>query len=892
MKKTLLLCWLLVGVTGALRAQVSYVSGQALFQLQKGYSLDDLLQRAQAFWGRDRVTCSRVAEALDIWLLDISPPEEHARDLLSWLNTQPEVRVAQHNHRIESRHFSADITPDDPFYNSQWHHRNTGAGGGVVGADLASEQAWDITTGGLTPQGDTIVLAIVDSGIDALHEDLSPNMWYNWAEIPGDGIDNDQNGYVDDFRGWNVSAQNDQISGISTTHGTPIAALAGARGNNNTGIAGVNWAVKVLFVAGSSTEDVILAAFDYVLRARRRHNATQGKQGAFVVAVNCSWGINGGKPSDAPLWCAAFDSLGSAGILSIAATANLPVDVDTYGDLPTTCPSDFLISVTSLTRQNQKASDAAWGAVSIDLGAYGEGVFSARPNNNYGAHSGTSFATPLVAGAIALLYAAPCNNLAAMAEANPAAAALWVKNHLLYSTEPLPSVQGITVSGGRLHLFNMLKSYEDQCQPCVPPFGITATAAAKDTLRLSWSVVSSATTTTLRWREKGTLEWNTVPNAQSPFVLRGLKPCTDYEISLQTFCGLTASSPWTPPVIATTAGCCTAPTGLFFEETGANLDLLKWEPSDAAFGYLVRLTYDDGTVETFSTAQNYLYIGGLLPCLEIKAEVVALCHPDITSSSATFTFTTSGCGPCLDRDYCSAGATDATNEWIGLVQIGAWSHEPTSGKGYLNQADINDDMPELSLDMPTPILLKPAYAAQPYREHFRVYVDYNGDGDFLDANELAFDPGFPVTDAVEGAILPPSEAQSGITRMRVLMKYRGVSGTPPKPCEQFEFGQVVDYCVRILEPTSTHSAPLVRLLRIFPNPAQHQIFIEWKGEHPELARLRLFDAAGRLARRSTLWLDASTPTALDLTGLPPGLFWAEITTQTAHFREKILVTRR
>lgn len=891
MKKGALSFGLVICLFGWVPAQPARVPGQALFQLQPGYSASALVERMQTQpWAR-QANCSLVAETMNIWLLATDPSEAPETDLLQWLNAQPEVLVAQHNHRLEHRGETPAITPDDPLYSSQWHHRNTGVGGGLSGADLASEQAWDITTGGLTPHGDTLVIAIVDSGIDPQHEDLAPNLWRNWGEIPNNGIDDDQNGYVDDFRGWNALAQNDHISGTSMTHGTPIAALAGARGSNQTGVTGVNWDVRLLFVAGNSTEAIILSAFDYALRARRRYNATQGQQGAFVVALNCSWGINGGKPSDAPLWCAAFDSLGTAGILSVGATANMPVDVDVFGDLPTTCPSDYLISVTSLTRQNQKAPNAAWGAASVDLGAYGENVFTARPNNNYGTAAGTSFAAPLVSGAIALLYAAPCHNLIAMAKANPAAAALWAKNHLLQSTIPLPALQGITRTGGRLHLFHLLKTYEDQCTSCVPPFGTAAVPVLKDSIRLSWSVVSDSLRTDIRWREKGAAAWDTLQNVNSPLMLGALRACTDYEFSLRARCANADSSAWTPPFMATTWGCCTAPDSFTATLIGPTHVALSWKGPEAAAGYSVQLTHPDGTTSHFALSENRLLLTNLLPCTVYRMVVTALCQPDTVTASAAFTFLTGNCGPCLDRNYCAAGATNADQEWIAGVQIGPWSHNPTPGKGYHNFASAVDDAPLLVIGFPVPIVLKPGYAAQVYREHFRVYVDYNGDGDFLDPGELAFDPGFPVMDAVEGVIIAPATAQPGLTRLRILMKYRGVSGAPPTPCEQFEFGQVADYCVRIEGAVNTQQPPRTLPLRLYPNPAQYRLFLAWQGTDGENVRLRFFDAAGRLEFEQRTFLGANTSTAIDLAGLPEGLFFVEITASAGSFWEKIWIKR-
>lgn len=888
MRKYTLLLGLKICLWSWISAQPAHVPSQALFQVQSARTVPMLMQRIQAHpWARGS-TCSLVSEAMNIWLWAVdSSAIGYEAELLAWLKAQPEVLVAQYNHRLELRGQLLPPMPNDPLYTSQWHHRNVSA----PEADLASEQAWDITTGGLTPHGDTIVIAIVDSGIDAQHEDLMPNLWRNWSEIPNNGVDDDQNGYVDDFRGWNALAKNDQIAGISTTHGTPVAALAGARGHNNTGIAGVNWEVKLLFVVGNNTEAVILSAFDYVLRARKRYNATEGQQGAFVVALNCSWGINGGKPSDAPLWCAAFDSLGAAGILSVGATANIPVNVDVFGDLPTTCPSDYFIGVTSLTRQNQKALNAAWGPASVDLGAYGENVFSARPNNNYGTAAGTSFAAPLISGAIALLYAAPCNNLIAMAKANPAAAALWAKNLLLQSALPLPALEGITLTGGRLHLARLLQTYEEQCATCLPPFGAAAHPVFKDSLQLTWSVASDSLLINVRWRQKGTAFWNTIPNAKNPLGLGALNACTDYEFSLQTRCGPNDTSLWTPPITATTLGCCTPPQDFSAAFISSSEVVLSWKGPEAATGYSVQITRPDGTTSHFSTSENSLLVSNLLPCTYYSATVVALCQPDAESSSATFTFLSGNCGPCLDQQYCSASGANADQEWIASIRIGAWTHAPAPGKGYQNFAAATNEAPVLPIGTLVPVVLKPGYAAQTYREHFRVYVDYNGDGDFLDPDELAFDPGFPVTEAVEGLITAPATAQQGLTRLRVLMKYRGVSGAPPAPCEQFEFGQVADYCVRIEAALSTRLTERCLPLRLYPIPAQHRLFLNWQGASAENLRLRFFDAAGRLVLEQRTLLNPHSTATVDLAALFNGLFWLEITTRMGSFWEKVWVVK-
>lgn len=503
-----------------------------------------------------------VSKILNIWLLELPSGALDERLALEWMRRQPDVRMAQFNHLLAERSLPPDLIPDDPLFNLQWQHINTGNPGGVPNADLDSDQAWNITTGGLTSQGDSIVVAVIDSGLDYLHEDLKDNLWHNIHDLPGDQTDNDGNGYVDDYRGWNVFGNNDDISGLTTSHGTPVTSLIGARGNNGIGVAGINWETKLMFVAGNSQESTILAAYDYVLNARKRYNASNGQQGAFVVAVNCSWGITYGQPSSAPLWCAAFDSLGAAGILSVAATANVAVDVDLVGDLPTACPSDYLITVTSLTKWDQKAANAAWGLHSIDLGAYGKDVFTAGANNTYSTFSGTSFAAPQVAGAIGLLYAAPCDNLIRVAKANPAAAALWVKQLLLSSVVANNSLEDSTVSGGRLNLNNLLLGYEDQCLACVAPVATHLQAAAQDKLTIDWSAVSNAQSASLRWRKKGDAIWTFIPEVHPPFTLYGLSACEEYEFSIRNNCSGGNLSAWTEPVAYETEGCCLPPSNI------------------------------------------------------------------------------------------------------------------------------------------------------------------------------------------------------------------------------------------------------------------------------------------------------------------------------------------
>ncbi|MFI5136032.1 MAG: S8/S53 family peptidase, partial [Chitinophagales bacterium] len=160
-----------------------------------------------------------------------------------------------------------------------------------------------------------------------------------------------------------------------------------------------------------------------------------------------------------PLWCAMYDSMGQYGILNIGATANGTWNVDQVGDIPTACPSDYLISVTNTNESDQKYPQAAYGDTTIDLGAPGTDILSTVPGNSYGLKTGTSSASPHVAGAVALLYSLPCSQFVQDYRSDPAGTALKIKSFILDGVDSITdlSVNYPTVSGGRLNVYNSLQ---------------------------------------------------------------------------------------------------------------------------------------------------------------------------------------------------------------------------------------------------------------------------------------------------------------------------------------------------------------------------------------------------------------------------------------------------
>lgn len=841
-----------------------HLPGEYLVSFSEGADAPSFLRRFDP-----AASAEKVSKLLNIWLLRSALPE---RAVLSWLRQQPEIQAAQFNHILENR-----TIPNDPLFPQQWHFLNDGASGGVFDADMDAEQAWEITTGGLTPAGDTIVIAVIDGGLDAGHPDLAPNLWHNWAEIPNNAQDDDENGYVDDFRGWNVFAASDAVEGNATSHGTPVSAILGAKGNNNIGVSGVNWTTKVMFVAASGSESAILAAYDYVLQARQKYNDSNGEKGAFVVAVNCSWGIDYGQPAEAPLWCDAFDQLGKAGVLSVAATANLPIDVDLNGDLPTGCPSNYLIGVTSLDRSDQKAAMAAWGKTHVDLGAYGQEVFTAAAENGYGYFAGTSFAAPQVAGAVGLLYSAPCPSLIALAKIDPASAAYWAKSLLLENVTPNPALDEKTSTNGRLNLFKALQTYENQCSSCPSPFALKTEARTDSSVLLRWTSPTNAQSVNVRWRKLGLGQWNTITQVADTFLLTGLSFCKSYEFEMQSVCAGVASA-WSQPLIFQTTGCCVAPSLIWLEEIGVDSAIIAWEST--SYNDTYRLRYrkaSAGTWQHIEANGSFWKTKNLESCTAYQIQVQARCEDWLTSFSPVLSFKTKGCGACNEVDYCSVMGQLATEEWIASLQIGAWSNASgAGGNGYQNFANSSEEPPRLSASSLTPISITPGFSGSETKEYYRVYVDFNQDGDFEDDYELAFDPGFSLEGMATGNIQTPSELTPGITRLRVMMKYTTPNDNPPTACTGFDFGQVEDYCVELRLDSTITSIPFLEQasqLRVYPTPAGDWARLIFPDELAKVVHsLRVLDMTGRtIAVYSALQL-GQEPLILDTSLWPVGMY--------------------
>jgi subtilisin family serine protease len=350
--------------------------------------------------------------------------------------------------------------PDDPSFAVEWGLENTGQYSGTPGNDIGVAQAWEFTTGSRS-----VVVAVIDSGIDLTHPDLVANLWVNPGEIAGDGIDNDVNGFIDDVHGWDF-VDNDAVPQDGFGHGTHVAGIIGAVGNNGVGVTGVNWQVSIMALRiqddrGAGSTSAMLAALRYATMMRRDH-------GVMIVASNNSWDAPAGYSGVVEQ---AIREHGEAGITFVAAAGNKATDLDVTPQYPGSYDLPNVITVASLTPQGGLAASSNYGAVSVDVAAPGTVIQSTYKNGTYGLLSGTSMAAPHVTGVVALVAAA-----------QPGITVAGIRTAILGTATPLVSLAG-KVASGRLDAFAALgslgvASVSPPPPTVVPPTVITPPPAA------------------------------------------------------------------------------------------------------------------------------------------------------------------------------------------------------------------------------------------------------------------------------------------------------------------------------------------------------------------------------------------------------------------------------
>ena len=775
--------------------RLDHVLGEVLVQLEEDTDLQDFLR---TFAPRRQATAPlQLRRSLrtpgGIHCLHFNQNQVHEDVLLDQLRRHPQVRLAQFNHLLEYR----QSTPNDPQFGQQWQWTNRSGTTGSVDADLA----WDISTGGSTPQGDEIVVAIIDNGTERNHPDLAGSHWVNSGEIPNNGIDDDGNGYVDDYHGWNINAENDEVdqSSFGNGHGVTVAGMAGAVGNNAEGVTGVNWQVKLMTVKNDQGIDEarVLEAYAYIHKMRQLYNDTDGAKGAFVVATNASWGIDRGDPEDAPIWCGFYDILGEVGILNCGATSNASINVDQLGDLPTTCTSDFFVGV-ARTGANREQS-GGFGPIHIDLGAPGIGVLSTRRNGGYGSETGTSLASPLVAGMIGFLYSIPNNQLTLVAKADPPTAALLARSYLLDGVLPVEGFDDLVASGGIANLYQSTQQVVEDATACLPPFGLKILDRTDVQLRVQWTPGNGVTSSQLRWRPVSSSTWENEGTVTSPHLIAGLSPCTDYEFQVAAECSGESSGFSTTAILASD-GCCVAPGILTLDDLSETNAQVSWTAVFAATAYEVSLRAGNGGPwMNFTSATNSYTLDNLVACEAYEVRIRSICDGSTTDFGDLLAFTTPGCGNCEDLPYCELNRS-TEYEYIETVRIGSFTNTSGDDQGYAKFFGL---ALELKIGETYSTELTPGYPGFNYTEDFELWIDFNQDGDFDDPGEdlLFFDN---VTSTTTGEITIPTTAPLGTTRLRVSVTAMG-PGEASRPSSE---GETEDYCVTIIGDNNSCTTPL------------------------------------------------------------------------------------
>ena len=346
----------------------------------------------------------------------------------------PEVEYAEPNYEINLDEAEADplvpILPHDPQFTDQWALSNSGQRGGKKGADISATLAWAKTTG-----SDEVVVAVLDTGVDYNHEDLTENMWRRPEKM--EPYHDNELGTIDDEFGFNAIDGSDPMD--DNGHGTHCAGIIGAEGENNVGIAGVNWKVQIMPLkfmnagGSGSTKDAI-EAINYVIDRK--------KAGVNVRIISASWGSTQKSRALGEVIRKAYEN----DILFVAAAGNSSVDNDRNPHYPSSYDVPNVVSVAALDRHDALASFSNYGAKSVAIAAPGVDILSTWLGNEYEEKSGTSMATPVVSGVAALILAE-----------HPQMSVDDLKKKLLASTDPVPVLKGKTVTAGRINAAKALE---------------------------------------------------------------------------------------------------------------------------------------------------------------------------------------------------------------------------------------------------------------------------------------------------------------------------------------------------------------------------------------------------------------------------------------------------
>lgn len=373
---------------------------------------------------------------------------------LALLRANPNVEFAEPNYIL-----SIAVAPNDTRFASLYGLHNTGQTGGVADADIDAPEAWDLQT------GNNVVVAVIDTGADYNHADLAANIWSNTREVAGNRIDDDGNGYVDDIRGWDF-ANNDNNPMDDNRHGTHVSGTIAAVGNNTLGVTGVNWRARImplkfLTATGAGSTANAIAAVNYAVR-----------NGAKVI--NASWG--GGAFSQALL--NAITAANNAGVLFVTAAGNNGTNNDTTPSYPANYNVANIVAVAATDSADTRAGFSNFGPRTVHVAAPGVAILSTVLNNAYASLSGTSMASPHVAGVATLMLGA-----------NPTLTVSALKSALLASVDAKGSLTGVISTGGRVNAFKAVTA-AGGAAPAPPPAAATLAVSPLTAIRATGTALS------------------------------------------------------------------------------------------------------------------------------------------------------------------------------------------------------------------------------------------------------------------------------------------------------------------------------------------------------------------------------------------------------------------
>ncbi|MBA3634502.1 MAG: S8 family serine peptidase [Acidobacteria bacterium] len=425
-------------VVSAQKSDKVFADGELLVKYKNGTA------SAAAFATNDQIGAAVVEEFPELgWQRIKLPAYLSVNQALLLYKSSAEVEQAQPNF-----YYHLLATPSDPQFGSMYGMQK-----------ISAPLAWDLSVG-----SSSLVVADIDTGLRYTHEDLAANAWRNPGEINGNGIDDDGNGFADDYYGYDFFYNDSDPIDDAGGHGTHTAGTIGAVGNNGLGVVGVNWNVKIMAIkiyspsGTDTTSTMLINAYNYVRMMKNR--------GVNIRVTNNSYGGCSEACGYDQATKDAIDALGNAGILNVFAAGNAGKNNETTPFYPASYTSPGILAVASSTSTDTLSGFSNYGAISVDVAAPGSGILSTfnSSNSSYITFSGTSMATPHATGAAALL-----------SSYNPNLSPASLKATLMNTVDPLTQFNGIVKTGGRI---NVARALQNQTVCTFNPVSTSQSAAA------------------------------------------------------------------------------------------------------------------------------------------------------------------------------------------------------------------------------------------------------------------------------------------------------------------------------------------------------------------------------------------------------------------------------